>query len=132
MNNNNRPLKLLPHSFKMIGGILAALGIAAAVFFKYYPPASVPRESLKIILLNIMILGLLLSAIARDKVEDEMSLYLRAQAMVFAFLWGVIRVVVAPFIDMMFHDPIKVPGAQEVVLSMLLVFIVFQNFLKSK
>jgi hypothetical protein len=132
MNNNNRPLRLLPNSFKAIGGILILLGIGAAVFFKFNPSVTMPAESLKVIFMSILILGLLLIAVSRDKVEDEMSLYLRSQAMIFSFIWGVIRVVVAPFIDMLFRDPIRVPGAQEVVLSMLFVFIIFQYFLKSR
>ncbi len=46
-----------------------------------------------------MLVSVLMISISRDKEEDEMTLKLRSQAFVFAFIWGVLYAAAQPFIN---------------------------------
>jgi len=72
---------------------------------------------------NSFILGLLFVAWSRDKVEDEMTVSIRLKAMSWTFIWAVLYVIITPFIAFLFKDlNVRLTG-QQVVMSMLFVYL---------
>ena len=71
---------------------------------------------MRAILVDCIIIGLVLMAMARDKVESEKLFYLRVSAAISAFSFGVILVVLRAVIDTIYKDD-KVFSAGEFVLS---------------
>ena len=77
----------LPHSWKKIGVILFILTfilVFTLSFLNDTPPI------LKVIVKRIMLVSLLIIAISKEKVEDEMIKNIRGQAFMLAFIWGVL------------------------------------------
>jgi FtsH-binding integral membrane protein len=116
---------LLPHSFKKVGIAVMVLAFIPAILVKAIgiAMAQTQKELIRVVTLNVFILGLLFLAWSRDKIEDEMTLVLRLKSMGFAFLWGVLLVVVEPLINVFFKNPIENSRAQGLVISMLLVYL---------
>lgn len=73
----------------------------------------------KVFTLNGFILGLLFVALAKEKVEDEMIAQMRLKAMSQTFIWAVLYVIVMPFMDLVFRDPVQDLMGQQLVLAML-------------
>ena len=82
------------------------------------------KELFRVLTLNAFILGLLFVAWSKDKVEDEMTVSIRLKAMSWTFTWAVIYVIITPFIDLLFKDPIGDLTGQQVVMSMLFVYLI--------
>jgi hypothetical protein len=59
-------------------------------------------------------------ALAKEKVEDEMIAQMRLKAMSQTFIWAVLYVIIRPFMDLVFRDPVQDLMGQELVLAMLL------------
>ena len=58
-------------------------------------------------------------ALAKEKVEDEMIAQMRSKAMSQTFIWAVLYVILTPFVDLIFKDPIQNLTGQQVVIAML-------------
>jgi uncharacterized membrane protein YvlD (DUF360 family) len=82
------------------------------------------NEVFRLLSMNPFILGLLFIAWARDQVEDELTIAIRQHSMLVAFIWGVLNVIIKPFIDMLVKDPATDLKAQELISSMLLIYLV--------
>jgi hypothetical protein len=128
MSQNPRKNKtgLLPNYFKKIGIVVMILTFIPAVIVKAMDISMMQaqKELFKLMTMNMFILGLLFIVWAKDKVEDEMTIALRLKSMGVAFIWAVLYVVLKPLIDVLFKDPIADFKAQELVLSMLLVYLI--------
>jgi len=113
---------LLPTYFKIIGIIVIALSFAAMFILK--PIVGPDQKSLaKAITIDIAILGLFLIAWSRDKIEDEMSVHLRFNAMALSFIFGVMFCIMHPIVNLILGDTdFNLPGYQ-LVMTMLLFFI---------
>jgi hypothetical protein len=115
---------LLPNYFKRVGIIVMLLALVPAVFVKSLnieiSPAS--KEIFRLLTMNAFILGLLFIAWAKDKFENEMAVAFRLKAMAATFIWAVLYVIIKPFIDMFFNEPVADLKSQELVLSMLFVY----------
>lgn len=133
MENINGKRTFLPYSFKMVGLILIALTIIFAIITKaaHIEYIHVHRSLFRTLTLNALILSLLFITMSKDKVEDEMTLQIRLRAMSFAFLWGVCYVVLMPFIDILFNDPVRTLSAQQLVLSMLIFYLLMYYIQKA-
>jgi len=70
--------------------------------------------------LNGFILGLLFVALAKERIEDEMIAQMRLKAMSQTFITAVLYVIVRPFMDLVFRDPIQDVTGQFLVIFMLL------------
>jgi hypothetical protein len=95
-HNQMKELKLLPHKYFKIGIVLTIasfVGVISLNIMGDYVTA-------KLIIKNLMLVSVLMIAISKDKEEDEMTLKLRSQAFVFAFIWGVLYAAAQPFINM--------------------------------
>lgn len=123
---NKKEPGLLPKYFKKIGLVLMILAFVPAVVVKSMNIEMVQsqKELFRIFTLNAFILGLLFVAWSKDKIEDEMTVAIRLKAMAWAFSLAVLYVIVKPFVDLLFKDPIQVLTGQEVVISMLFVYLI--------
>jgi hypothetical protein len=124
---------LLPNYFKKIGIAVMVLAFVPALLVKALGIGVSPaqKEAFKLLTMDFIILGLLFIAWAKDKTEDEMTVALRLKAMGFAFIWAVLYAVGKPFTDLLFADTLADLKAQELVLSMLLVYLMM-FFLQKK
>ena len=78
----------LPHSFKRIGTIISILSLILIAASSSLFESSFHKELIKYILL----FGMLLVVLAKEKIEDERISQLRLQAFRFAFVFGVVIV----------------------------------------
>jgi len=125
--------RLLPNRYKLIGIIIAIASFIGMLLTKMLTG----EEFYKILLSNIMLLSLLLTSVSRDKEEDEMTLRLRGQAFVFAFIWGVLYALLQPFINLLADAIMKSEkdtwtemSVAQVMLFMLLIQLSFYHFSK--
>jgi hypothetical protein len=81
-------------------------------------------------LLNVLILGMLLIAWAKDEIEDELTLLIRFRVLGSAFIWAILLVIIKPFIDELFQDAMAEMGSQQLVLSMLFYYLMVYNIQK--
>lgn len=86
----------LPHSFKKIGIAIIILAFLIIIVGKI---ADFNTPTLKFILKRIILVGLLVVALAREKVEDEMIRTIRGQAFSMAFVAGVVYTLIQPLIN---------------------------------
>ncbi|MDX1471765.1 MAG: hypothetical protein R3213_09740 [Flavobacteriaceae bacterium] len=85
----------LPHRFKMIGIGILLLGLVTLISFKFIEGEPfLLRDFIK----KLIIVGLLVYAISKDKVEDEYTVQLRGKAFSIAFIFGVTYALVQPYI----------------------------------
>jgi membrane protease YdiL (CAAX protease family) len=121
----NNEAGLLPYCFKKLGIAVMVFAFVPAVVVKagniQIAPAS--NHVFRILTMNAFILGLLFVAWAKDKVEDELTVVIRLKAIGFSFISAVLVVVIKPFINMLFNDPVADFKSQELVLSMLVVYL---------
>lgn len=123
---NKNDVALLPKYFKKIGLFVMILAFVPAVVVKSMNVEMVQsqKELFRIFTLNAFILGLLFVAWSKDKVEDEMTVALRLKAMAWTFGWAVLYVIVKPIVDLLFKAPIRDLTAQQIVMSMLFVYLI--------
>lgn len=88
----------LPHSYKKIGfGIFIFSFIAFLIVVFTFNSLEA-----KIITKYGILLGLLITSISKEKIEDELIIELRMQSYTFAFVIGVIYALGMPFFDYLF------------------------------
>ena len=123
---------LLPNKFKKLGWVIVLLAILFALVAGagFIPLEASVKVSMRHGLLNVLILGMLLIAWAKDSVEDELTLLIRFRVLGSAFIWAVLLVIIKPFIDMLFQDSISEMGGQQLVLSMLFYYLMVYNIQK--
>lgn len=135
MKNNGTPKKHgIPTYFKKIGLAVVVLAFLSGLIVKSLDVelAQHGKDLFRVITLNAFILGLLLIALAKDKIEDEMIGALKLRTMAFAFVFGVLIVVITPIVDLISNDPISEMSGHRVVLSMLGVYLVVYYLGKRK
>ena len=125
---------LLPRYFKKIGLVVMILAFVPAVFIVFktmnFEMAESQKELLKVFTLNAFILGLFFVALSKDKVEDEMTVAIRLKAMAWTFSWAVLSVIVMPIVQLLFKDPMQNLTGQQVVMSMLFVYLIMHYLQK--
>lgn len=136
MENKRRKKEpvLLPVYFKKIGLALMILAFTPAIVVKSMNVqlAQTQKELFQVFTLNAFVLGLLFVAWSRDKVEDEMTVSIRLKCMYWTVTWAALYVVIIPFIDLLFTDPIGVVSGQQVVLSMLFFYLIMYYLQKKR
>jgi hypothetical protein len=123
---NKKQAVLLPKYFKIIGLVVMILAIVTAVFVKAMNIGMLQsqKELFRVFTLNAFIVGLLFVAWSRDKVEDEMTIAIRLKSMAWTFSYAVFNVIFKPIVDLLFKDPIQDLTGQQVVMSMLFVYLI--------
>ena len=111
----------LPNYFKKIGGILIILVIVVMFILKglHYNFDTIPKGNIKTIAMNLFILGLAFIALAKDKIEDEMHVFLKLKSFYSAFIFGIIFTIIFPIFDIVINDDIQQIPAQQLVIMML-------------
>ena len=89
-------ITLLPHYCKKIGLITSLLfGIAAFVFKLVTRHSAWPEKELFLVLIaDGIILGMILIAWSKDKIEDELTVALRLKSVVLTFAYTVLMVII--------------------------------------
>lgn len=119
--NKYKGLRIHKHFKKMgIGIILIALITGLSIKLLHIEMMPTQKAFFKVFTLNGFILGLLFVALAKEKVEDEMIAQMRLKAMSQTFITAVFYVIVKPFVDLVFRDPIQDITGQFIVIFMLL------------
>lgn len=97
--NHSSGLHLLPRYFKLIGFILVAAALVFLFAAAWIFPGSemlLPGDTVRYLFDTILIVGLLLAALARNRIEDERSVYIRLQSSYFAFIFVVVYTLLVP------------------------------------
>jgi hypothetical protein len=123
---------LLPNYFKTIGIVIMLLTFVpiVVVIVMKIELAQVQKETLKILAMDFFILGLLFVALAKDKIEDEMTVYVRLKSMAFTFSWAVLYVIIKSVIDLIFKISTGDLSSQQLVITMLFVYLIMYFFKK--
>jgi len=87
----------LPHAFKKIGLAIVVLSIVM-MFVRAFATEG-DTEWLKLVLQKVLLIGMLFMSVSRDKEEDEMTIKLRMQSYVWAFIVGVVYALVMPYVE---------------------------------
>lgn len=120
--------KLFPPVFKIIGVILIILAFLPLTFINSSDLMDDKKELMLILIFNAIILGLLILAWSKDKVEDEMTISLRLKAMSLAFIFGVLYTVFMPLLEYSFatlyDETLVVFSSQQLILTMLIFYLI--------
>lgn len=128
----NNTAAFFPNYFKKIGLALMLLAVAIPVSAKLlsYELATEEKDFYKVIIFNVLILGLFFVAWARDKFEDEMTMQIRMKAIGFTIMTAVFYMILRPIIDLILQDPVTKMSAQELMIFILLMYIIFYKLQK--
>lgn len=119
--NKNKGAGIHKHFKKMgIGIILIALLTGLSIKLLHIEMIPTEKAFYKVFTMNGFILGLLFVALAKEKIEDEMIAQMRLKAMSQTFITAVFYVIVKPFLDLVFREPIQDITGQFMVIFMLL------------
>ena len=88
----------LPHYFYKLGMALVAASIL--MFFMRAFVIEGETETIRMIFKKVLLIGMLLMSIARDKEEDELITKLRMQSYTYAFITGVLYALIMPYVDL--------------------------------
>ena len=123
----------LPNVFKKIGLGLCIVSFIAVIII------GIPKEfnNLEFIVKNLLLVGLLLISISKEKIEDELVKDLRMQSYSFAFIIAVVYSLVLPFVEYFFDvvfdndvDGIQDIGDFTILWMLLAVQVAFFHFFK--
>ncbi len=103
MQTNQKDIKLLPNYFKKIAWGLLAI-ILLIVILKLSNVLQIDKELLINVIQSGVLLALLLLALTKDKIEDELTLKIRVSAFAGAFIFVVGFVILLPFINVIKGD----------------------------
>ena len=125
----------LPHRFLVIGITIALLSIVM-MFVRAFAMEG-ETEWLKLLLQKTLLVGMLVMSLSKDKIEDEMTISLRAQSYAIAFVIGVIYALVMPYVEFgvsnVVHsggESFKDLGDFQILLFMLMIQLMFYHNLK--
>ena len=101
MNTNQNELRLLPGYFKKIAwGLLAT--VLLIIVLRLTNILQIEKAIVKAAIENTVLPALLLLALTQDKVEDELTMRLRAGAFAGSFIFGVAFFIATPFVNLIF------------------------------
>jgi len=125
----------LPHRFMTIGIAIVLLSIVM-MFVRAFAMEG-DTLWLKLLLQKTLLIGMLIMSLSKDKIEDEMTVSLRAQSYAIAFVIGVIYALVMPYVEFgvsnVVHsggESFKDLGDFQVLLFMLMIQLMFYHNLK--
>jgi hypothetical protein len=125
----------LPHYCYTTGMVIVGVSIVT-MFIRAFAMDG-DSEWLKLLLQKILLVGLLLMSIARDKEEDELVVKLRSQSYTYAFIVGVLYTLVMPYVEFGVSNVVnsggevyKDLGDFQVLLFMLMIQLMIYHVLK--
>lgn len=133
MANNQQDLHLLPAPFKKVAFGLMTLSILLIIL-----AASNLLSTNKEIVMTFakieLLISLLMLALTKNKVEDELTIKLRLKALASSFIFGTVYVIAIPLVNLLLNETYFTDkGATEVIIAMLLYyFLIFYTMLKKR
>ncbi len=126
----------LPNHWKKIGWGLFFLSLGLLLLNRF---VDVNHAIFKTILKNIILVGLLIITISKEKIEDELVENLRSKAFSFAFIIGVVYVLIQPLINYLVFLIVKPQNANyedlgdfQILWFLLIVYLTAFWFLKRR
>ncbi|MFB0948114.1 MAG: hypothetical protein ACI9V1_001540 [Spirosomataceae bacterium] len=86
----------LPNIYKKVGIVVFTVSMLILLSTKFIDGEI---DTFKMVLRQIVIASMLVIAISKEKIEDEMIMKIRHRAFTIAFIWTVIYVLVQPYIN---------------------------------
>ena len=125
----------LSHRFMSIGIAIVVLSILAMFLRAFVMEGD--TVWLKLLLQKTVIVGMLIMSLAKDKIEDEMTITLRAQSYAIAFVVGVLYALIMPYVEYGVSNVIKPEsesfkdlGDFQILVFMLMIQLMFYHTLK--
>lgn len=125
----------LAHKFMAVGIAVVALSIITMFVRSFLMEGD--TEWLKLLAQQGLLVGMLLMSVSRDKIEDEMTMTLRAQSYAIAFVIGVVYALVMPYVEYGVSNVVNSGGEAfknlgdfQVLLFMLMIQLMFYHVLK--
>lgn len=130
--NSTLRTRSFPNYFKKVGLALIFLILLIAIAMKMLGVTLAPgtKELVRVVFKNAGLLGLLLIALSKDKVEDEMILYIKLRTMAASFMFGSILIIGDSFIELISTGHGTGISGPRVVVAMLCYYIAMFYFAK--
>ena len=131
MKNDQSPFRLLPGSCKFVAfGIM----VLTVIFFLLvaFDRIIMERDIIFAITKTGLLISLLMLTLTRHKREDEVISEIRLKAIALTFIFGVVYVIVEPFVSLIFQDGfISDMGVGQLMITLFsFYFIIFYFMLK--
>jgi len=123
-NYNTRKPGGFPNYFKKVGLLLIFVSIISCIVYKFILLKKASSLSSHIFL-DLLIIGIFLFSIAKEKLEDERITLIRLKAMAGAFVLAVVYVITHPVFFGIIGDGITDISSTELILNMLFMYNVF-------
>ena len=123
----------LAYKWKRVGLLLSLGAFATLVIIKFFEGDFLVH---KFVLKRVLLIGLLIISLSKDKVEDEMIVSLRAKSLSLAFVLAVVYAIIQPFINVLvfyvvdYKDISNTFSYFQVLFFMLFIQILFFEVLK--
>ncbi|UMB61099.1 hypothetical protein MHL31_02590 [Lutibacter sp. A80] len=133
MSSINTKPQYLPCYFKKISFGLIIFSILLFAF-STSKILTIEKEIIQTISKVILLLSLLLLALTKNKIEDELTYSIRLKAFATSFIFGVTFTIVSPFANLLFEGILTInKGAFELLILMFSVyFAVFYSMKKNR
>ena len=125
----------LSHRLMSVGIAIVLLSIGT-MFVRAFAMEG-DTEWLKLLLQKTLLIGLLVMSLSKDKIEDEMTISLRAQSYAIAFVVGVLYALIMPYVEFGVSNVVHSGGEEfknlgdfQVLLFMLMIQLLFYHNLK--
>ena len=125
----------LPHRFMSVGIAIVLLSIIM-MFVRAFAMEG-DTIWLKLLLQKTLLVGLLIMSLSKDKIEDEMTITLRAQSYAIGFVIGVLYALIMPYVEFGVSNVVNSGGESfkdlgdfQVLLFMLMIQLMFYHNLK--
>ena len=130
MNKIQQDLRLLPRNFKKVAfGIMLISGLLVVLYI--LKVLMIDKEIVKTIAKSGFLISLLLLVITRNKIEDELTLRIKLKALSASFIYGVVIVILEPFINLLFDGSfLQDKGVTELLISMFFFYFLMTFIMK--
>ena len=130
MNKAQNDLRLLPAIFKKIGFTLLLISVLFAAL-SISKLLQIDKVLAMTLFKSGMLISLLLLALTKNKIEDELTLKIRLKALAATFIYGVVVVIIEPLISLLFNGNFLFDkAAPELLMSMFLFYFLMLYMMK--
>lgn len=130
MSTFNKDLKLLPKPFKIVSYILMGISLSIVIITKSKSIGIEDGVIKDIAKVGIMI-SMLILALTKNRVEDELILRIRVKAFAMSYIFGVSMVIVFSIISLLLKgETLEYKGFIDLIISMLIFYFIIFNSLK--
>ena len=131
MNEIQKDIRLLPTYFKKIAWGIMLLTVLFAVL-SLSKIINIDKKIIRLIIESSLLISLLLLALTRSKIEDELTLRIRLKAFTASFVYGVLFVIIGPFINLLFGDKSLMTGNVFALLVSMFTFYFIMMFIMKR